>query len=340
MSKVKTVFYKLFKLLSHFWAIIYVVIGARGLGKTYSAKMWLLSGWVYKREKFIILRGTIDECKTLAQDDGVRFWGDVLLDKKWKSKSIDITMTQDSVYINGELAGFVMPQSMFRKFKGSQYQDVKRVLYDEFIPEQGQRYNGDRAWQFINTLMTVVRFRNDFKIILTANALNKGDTILCDLFQFRINDYGIYKNRSKRVVLDYARNSEAFEAYQRQGAVYDLVKGSRFEKNLLSNEFLNDDTGLFYTKRKPCDLFGIYYGRDNVAIRIYQSKSGDEWYAGSDTNPNSAMYMRFAFDIKNANGRVRIGTLDDKKILQSLYKNQLIKFENSYILEVFKQVIG
>lgn len=324
--------------MSFCWAWIFVIIGARGRGKTYACKKWLLSGWLFKREKFVILRDTLNECEVIAQDNGVRFWGDVLDDKKFKSKDIKIKMTSTSVFINDELAGYVMPSSLFHLFKGSQYQDCKRVLYDEFIRENSVRYNGDRALQFLNTLMTVARYRTDFKIVLTANALNKGDTILADIFQFQINKFGIYKNKQKGVVLDYTPNSEEFEQYQRSGNVYKLIKGTRYEANLIGNEFVNDDTRIFYDKRKPCSLFGIYHGRDG-AVRIYQSKDGDDWYCGNDINPKTAIYMRYAFDVKYTNSQISLGEPSDKKFLQELYKNNLIKFENSYILEMFKNII-
>ena len=337
---IKKVFYNLSILLSFSWAWLLVIIGARRRGKTYAVKKWLLTGWLYDGEQFLILRDTDDECEIIAKDGGERFWGDVLEDRKFKNKDIKIEMTKDSVYVNGELAGYVMPVSLFYKFKGSQYNKVKRILYDEFIREKQVRYNGNRAWQFINTLFSITSYRTDFKIILTANALDKGDTLLVDLFNININGFGIYKRRDKGVVLDYARNSEEFEEYQKSGNMYNLVKGTRWEGNLVDNQFLNDNDSMFYDKKKPCDLFGIYYSsKDDTFVRVYESKDGDTFYAGKDTNPNTANYMRYTFDIKSVNNRVRMAGNDEKKKLQLLYSNNLIKFENSFILNVFKEII-
>lgn len=341
MAILKKIFYNFCTLFSYTWAWIIIVIGARGRGKTYGAKKWLLSGWIYHNIQFCIIRDTLDECKTIAKDNGERFWGDVLEDKKFKHKEIKIEMTCDSVYINGVLAGYIMPASLFAKFKGSQYQKVKRVLYDEFIREKQVRYNGNRPLQFLNTLMSVGRFRNDFKIILTANALDKGDTLLVDVFNININDFGIYKRKSKGVVLDYARNSEEFKKYQQGGNFYKLIKGTRFENNLIDNQFVEDNTSMFYLNKKPCDLFGIYYsGRNDVFVRLYESKDGDTYYCGSDTNPNTANYMRFTFDLKYANHRINFADREELKKLQLLYQNHLIKFENSFILNVFKDILN
>lgn len=335
----KKIFYNYSTLLSYAWAWILVVIGARGRGKTYGAKKWLLNGWIYKHEKFIILRDSEDECKTISKDNGVRFWQDVLKDKKFADKKIDIEMTKDSVIINGELAGYVMPASLFYKFKGSQYNDVKRILYDEFIRENQVRYNGNRAIQFLNSIFTIGRFRNDFKMILTANALDRGDTLLVDVFQISIKDFGLYKRRDKGVILDYAVNSKEFEQYQRDGQAYKLVKGTRFEANLIGNKFANDDIE-YFDKKKPCDLYGIYYSRkDDIFVRVYQAKDGTEWYATKDTNPNAVAYMRFTFDIKNVTNRIKLAPTEEKKILQKIFANGLIKFENSFIMKVFKEII-
>lgn len=340
MQLLKKIFYNFCTLLSYCWAWLYVVIGARGRGKTYGAKKWLLNGWIYNKEQFCIVRDTLDECEIIAKDNGERFWGDVLMDKKYKDKNIKIEMTKDSVYINNELAGFVMPASLFHKFKGSQYQKVKRLLYDEFIREKNTRYNGNRAIQFLNTLMSVARYRK-IKVILTANALDKGDTLLVDVFGINITKFGIYKHKDKGVVLDYARNSKEFEEYQKNGDVYRLIKGTRYENNLIYNQFIEDNTSMFYDKRKPCDLFGIYYsGKYDTFVRIYQSKDGDNYYCGADTNPNTANYMRFTFDLKYADHRISFADSKEKKHLQILYQNNLIKFENSFILNVFKDILN
>lgn len=333
------VFYSLNNVLSHNWAWLIILIGARRRGKTYSVKKWLLNGWLYKHEQFVIWRDTKDECDKLCEDKGVKFWGDILEDKKFKNKNIKIEMVGGTIYINEEIAGFVLPVALFSKFKGTQYEKVKRGLYDEFIREKGNRYNGNRALQFLNMLMTVYSFRKDFKLILTANALDKGETIISDILDFNIKDFGLYKNRSKGAILDYIPNSDDFIKYQQQGNAYKLISGTRFEDNLINNKFIDDTDGIFYTKRKKCDLIGIYYNRDDVAIRVYESKDGDEFYASSDINPHSVNYMRFTFDIKQANNRITLADIKEKKFLQELFKNNLIKFENKYIMNIYKDII-
>lgn len=336
----KKIFYTLFKVLSFPWAWLILLIGARRRGKTYQCKKWLLNGWVYKKEKFVILRYTKVECENLSQDKGVRFWGDVL-EKEKKFANLKIEMTTDSVYINGELAGYVMPVAMFGQFKGSQYEDCKRILFDEFIPEDMTRYRGDEALAFVNMLMSIVSYRKDFKIILTANALDAGNALLTDVLKVKLKSghFGLFKRKDKGAIVDYIPNSEEFIEYQKQGNIYKLLKGTRYEANLLNNEFKRDNTSLFYSKRKPCDLIGIYYGRENIPVRVYQSKDGDDYYAGKDTNPNSANYMRFTFELKQASANVSMAEMTEKKFLQELFKNNLLKFENEYILKVFKDII-
>lgn len=338
MDDLKKVFYTLNHVLSYTWAWLIVLIGARRRGKTFSVKKWLVNRFVYHNEQFVIWRDTEDECKLLCEKDGVKFWQD-LTDKCKKFKNLKIVNISNTVYINDKIAGFIMPVTLFHKLKGSQYERVKNGLYDEFIREKNYRYNGDRGAQFLNMLLTVSSYRSDFKMILTANALDKGDTILSDILGFNISSFGIYKNKQKGIILDYIPNSDEFLEYQKQGNSYKLIKGTRYEANLIGNEFIDNTDGVFYDKRKPCDLIGIYYNRDKVAIRIYQAKNGDEYYAGKDINPNTANYMRFTFDLSMADNRIRFAGIDEKNMLKELYKNNLILFENKYILNVFKDII-
>ena len=338
----KRVFYNPARLMSHSWAFLYCMVGARRRGKSYGAYKILLNHNIYKNEKFVIIRDTQTECEEIEKDGGERLFGEILQEPKYKRHIKKMEIKAGTIYFNDKIAGFIMPASLFRRFKGTQYNDVKIGLYDEFIPETNTRYNGDRAWQFVNTLMSVCSLRKDFKIILTANALNNADTILSDLLGFNIKsgEFGIYKNKSKGIVLEYIPNSEDFNQYQKESNVFKLIKGTRYEANLLDNKFLNvPDDDMFYQKKKQCDLYGIYYHKDGVAVRLYQARDGSEWYCSRDINKNTANYMRFTFDIKQVSNKIRLADKDDQKNLQILFKNNLIKFENSYILKLFKEIV-
>ena len=128
--------------------------------------------------------------------------------------------------------------------------------------------------------------------------------------------------------------------YQEESNMFKLIKGTRYEANLLDNKFLNiPDEDMFYIKKKPCDLYGIYYHRDGIAVRVFEARDGSEYYCSQDINKNSANYMRFTFDIKQVSNKIRMADKDDQKKLQYLFKNNLIKFENSYILKLFKEIV-
>ncbi len=342
MIKKNKIFYNPARLFSNSWAWLYVMIGARRRGKSYGAYKKLLNRNIYHNEQFVIFRDTEAECDEIEKDGGDRLFGEVLNEPKYKRHIQKMDIKAGTIYFNDEIAGFIMPASLFRRFKGTQYSKVKIGLYDEFIPETNTRYNGDRALQFINSLMSVASLRKDFKMILTANALNTADSILHDVlgFELKSGQFGIYKNKSKGVVLEYIPNSEDFIKYQKDSNAYKLVKGTRYEGNLFDNKFLNEQDGdMFFTKKKKADLYGIYYHRDGLAVRLYEAQDGSIWYCQQDTNKNSVNYMRFTFDIKQASTRIRLAENDEKKKLQFLFKNNLIKFENSYILKLFKEII-
>lgn len=341
MAKNK-IFYNASRLFSNSWAFIYVEIGARRRGKSYDAYKKVINRFVYHGEQFVILRDTQTECDEIERDNGDRLFGEIINEPKYKRHIKKMEIKAGTIYFNDEIAGFIMPASLFRRFKGTQYNKVKIGLYDEFIPETNTRYNGDRAWQFINSLMSVCSLRKDFKMILTANALNTADTILNDLlgFQIKSGQFGIYKNKNKGVVLEYIPNSKDFVQYQKDSNVYKLIKGTRYETNLLDNQFLNEgDDGMFFTKKPKADLYGIYYHKDGLAVRVYEAQDGQSWYVTQDTNKNTVNYMRYTFDIKQVTNKIKLAENEEKKKLQFLFKNNLIKFENSYILKLFKEII-
>ena len=71
MSKKKEIFVLLFRQILSYNAVINMVMGARGLGKTYGAKRMVIKNMLEKGEQFIYLRRYRPElkgCKTFFAD--------------------------------------------------------------------------------------------------------------------------------------------------------------------------------------------------------------------------------------------------------------------------------
>lgn len=337
VSKVSGQYISLNKLFSFGWARIFVVIGARGYGKTFASKRKCLKTFKYNKGRFIVLRDTTAACDEICDNGGYKLFNDVFTLPIFKNDKYDIRKT--TIFINGENAGEVMPLSTYYKYKGNSYQNVAWILFDEFIEESVQAYRGNRARQFANTLETIIRDNQKTRVILTANALDLGNDIL-ELLGIHIENgkFGYYINKEKAVVVYYAANSLEFEQRKQNSISQKITANSWLDSSMNKNTFNNGECEIF-EKRKPCNLFGIYYNLENECFRLYRSKTGNEFYVCKDINENSYAYMRYVFDSRQAKANRILANANIRKWLKDLLKSKQVKFESQYLFKVFCSVI-
>lgn len=329
-------FISLHRLFS-FKARIYGVVGARDYGKTFACKRKCFKSFKYKKRRFVLVRDTQTACEEVLKEEGFKLCGDIF-SKCPAFKNDTYSVENSIVRMNGEIACEVMPLSAYYKYKGNYY-DVEWVFFDEFIPEDVQAYRGNRARQFANTIETIVR-DTKARVIMTANALDLGNDIL-ELLDIHIKNgkYGYYINDEKETIVFYAPNSPEFEKRKRKSLSGKITRGTFLDASMNENKFESVGCSIF-ERRKPCDLFGIYYNAEGECIRLYQAKTGDVFYACKDINPKSYNYMRYVFNAKQVSSD-RI--LVDNKVrawLKTLLQKKEIQFESQYIFNVFCSIVN
>lgn len=314
---------------------INVIIGDRGCGKTYGANKWAYSRFKYNKEKFVILRDTDEAVKEMVTGSGQNMFSAISKDKKFLKDNFSIE--NNKIYLNNKHCGYVMSVSTFYKRKGNDYADVTNVIYDEFIPETDQIRLGDDVRKFINSIQNITRHRK-CRVILLANALDKGNGILELLGFDNISSYGYYVNTEKKAILHYSPPNPKFVALKMESITGLLVKGTRYEDNIVNNKF--DGNNDFIFDRKPkSDIIGIYVNSENIAIRIYEARETGLYYATKDINPNTLLYMRYTFDINIVNTKIKLAPKEHKQFLKELYVNHLLRFESKYIKNQFLALI-
>lgn len=338
MEKVKEkIYYCWNRLLSFCWAFCFIIIGARGFGKTYRCKKHVVKDFLYNDAKFIWLRDTDAAIEELSANDGKAFFDDIFTNEE-RFKGLTGKIEGRNIIINGKQAGLIMPVRSFHKYKGNSFESYTNIVFDEFIPENQQQYIGDRALQFINTISTIGRTRKNFRVFMTANAIDKGDPIL-ELLNIKIKGFGYYFNKKKGVVLHYAQNSEEFNKKNSESIAGRLIADTRYADNILNNKFSNDDT-LLFTKRKKCDIIGIYYNNKGEAVRIYRANDGSEYYACKDLSTTGYSYLRYVFDLSQVTEDKQLVGIEHRKFLTNLYASKMLRFESRYIQTVFIDIVN
>ena len=256
-----------------------IVIGGRGIGKTYSALSFLLEE---QSERFIYMRNTViqlDECcaefgnpfKKWAKDHGRTIWME-----KEKNHALIYEETEEG----NKIIGYGVALSTFENLRGVDLSDVNYVLFDEFI--ERKKFTFDQFSSFVHFYETVNRNRELFgeealKCILLSNSQKLDNPILAGYGLIPIIEGMVRSGQKKHrsgglmVLLPESEISDL----KAQTENYRLINGSKIADENLKNKFAFDS---FYGIRKRnikeyiciCCIDDIY---------IYHHKSNGRYYA-------------------------------------------------------------
>lgn len=207
---------------------------------------------------------------------------------------LQLTVKGNNVYDNKQKMATVLALSTFYSDKGialfdKDFLDKQDMAYhiclDEFQLEKTQRSQGDVAYQFIQQMENLLRSTKErVKIFLIGNTLEEASDILT-LFNFIPEEFGRYKLKSKRAVIDYIPPSEAYKK-RRKGTVGDILGGNAsnytneidFDRSLITKTRLIKPTATIHfdkdTKFTIWDngIIAEYNGektKNNISMRPY-----------------------------------------------------------------------
>ena len=140
------------------------VVGPRGVGKTYSCKRRVIKDFITKGQQFIYLRRYETEIKSSQID---LFFDDI----QHEFQDHALAVKKKCFYIDGKLAGWALPLSRASQFKSVPFPYVTKILFDEFIIDQGLiRYLPDEVQTFNEMYSTIARLR-DVTVLFLSNAI-------------------------------------------------------------------------------------------------------------------------------------------------------------------------
>ncbi len=318
---------------------IRIIIGARGLGKTYGIQRKILNDYEYKGNQFAWLRATQTAVDTLTKDGGISFFSKITTACP-HIKDFDIKSSKDgysTVYVNKAIVGYIMAVSTYYKLKGSAFTtDIKTVVYDEFIPEKIEVRRGDRVREFINTVENILRLRNDVNIYMLANAIDVSNDIL-SLFGFKITDHGFYINRKKRVVLHFAESGEGFNKAKRESLVGSLLQDTIYEESISNNNFESCEIPLFNKRPKGCTLIEFIH-TDTECIRL-DIKDNTLFVTRSPFNDLTYPNRRYSHMIEMCGNRLRWLPKEHMQSLKNFHASNRVKFDSSKSRNIFLQIL-
>lgn len=288
-KKIENEWYNLRPIMGHAnWAIFFILLGGREIGKSYSVTNFFVDQWKNKGIPFTWLRLTERQAQKLLQNNAEK-----LVDPDLRRKyNLDLVTSGNNVYevtkrakpdkdgkrkiLEKKLMARVYALSTFYTDKGSIFDkdflnDLSmryNIAIDEFEREKGEKNTFDITYSLVNQLENLVRSTKErTKIFFLGNTLEEASDILC-AFKFIPEQFGVFKLKSKRCVIHNIEPSEAYMK-RRKGTIADILMP---EASTFTNKI---DTDKSLINKKPLIS-------PNYIIKFTKSK--DDWFTVWDNN--------------------------------------------------------
>lgn len=259
-------------------APITIIIGGRGIGKSYSALTFLMS----TGKKFIYLRNTDVQLKECVTSFGNPF-------KRWNAdhdRNIYMKMEKSHANIydaddeSGDPIGYALALSTFENLRSVDLSDVCYVLFEEFIEKRTLSFKQFEAFQsFYETVNRNRELLGDdpLQCILLSNSQKLANPILAGYGLIPIIEGMIrsgQKEYRKQGLFINLPDSEVSEL-KAATANYQLINGTKIADEALKNTFAFDS---FYGIKK-CNIQEYTPILQIDDIYLYKHKSDGRLYA-------------------------------------------------------------
>lgn len=302
-------------------AYYYMAFGERSNGKTYSALDYALERYFKMGEQFAYIRrfGEDVKRKNLQTLFSAHAEGGKIIDlSRGEFSLVDYSAGKFYAYSfdeniqkpirSKEPIGYAFDLNSTEHHKSTSYPKVTTIIFDEFLSRQG--YLANEFILFMNTLSTIIRDRNNVKIFLLGNTVNK----FCPYFQEMglshvkdqkpgtIDVYN-YADTGLQVVVEYCdpiskrggKSSDVYFAFDNpqlkmittgawEIAIYPHLNIKYRPKDICANAFLDFDGALLHIEIiVTTDEYFMFVHPKTTPIKdtcndiVYTEKPNERW---------------------------------------------------------------
>lgn len=253
------------------WA--YIIIGGRGIGKTYSTLNYMLD----EKERFVFVKRTMDDVDLICAGNG-RIGSKPKKDENGSIISTDFSpfkpinrdrgttigawkirsgiggfwRTGSEGEAFGPCIGYIAALSGVTKFKGFDMSEADYMIFDEFIPQPWERINREEGNQILDLYKTIGRDREQrgrgpLKLVALANAteINSPLTAVLEVTDalaemIESGEHEMYIANTG-IVLQLLQTPDTFADAEKNTALYRALSSTEWGRMAYSNEFAYND---------------------------------------------------------------------------------------------------
>lgn len=263
-----------------------IIIGGRGIGKTYYFLKEMYKRYAGSDRKFIYLRTQQSEIEQICTPEGNPFKalnGDgITCASATKIGKIAAFYTGEEK--DKEIFGYGLGLTVFGNFRGIDFSDVDTVLYEEFNTVTSRPVK-NKFNMFFNLYETVNRNRElkgqpPVVVYMLSNSTSLDNDILSELDVIAVIEKMIKQKSNFRIVKDGLVAIELvgeceISELKASTVAYRLTKGSSFFRQAIENEFTEDS----WYNVKPRKITEYRPVVEIDGIYIYSHKSNGTFYA-------------------------------------------------------------
>lgn len=331
--------YSIRSLMGYDWAMFYFLLGGREAGKSYAATEFFVKQWRQYKRPFYWMRLTEASAKKLLTNNAEK-----LIDPDIRRRfNLELRTKGDAVYevqlddkgkvVKKELMARVLALNTFYNDKGSGLFDADflkdpnmyyNICLDEFQPEKNERRTFDVLYAFTNQLENLVRStKRRIRVLCIGNTLEEAAELLC-AFNFIPEEFGRYKLKSKRCVIEYIEPSERYRT-RRKGTIADILM----------------PTASTFTNKVEVDESLIYKGRlikPSYIIKFEKDKT--KWFTIWDGNIVAPYNGEKAAIVAMRPYIDEIFNTQMRDTIISLFDNRALRFKNLITFKKFQKELS
>lgn len=333
------IYFTLEKILSYN-ALISIIIGERGVGKSYDSKIYVANRFIKKQKQFVYLRRYKTELKQAMMKNSTPIFFDQIKNDE-RMKNHKFTNTNDTMSIDGKICGFAMPLSIANILKSSTYENVDTIIFDEFIIDKGNyHYLQNEVIQFLDVIETVARLRN-IRVIMLGNAISITNPYF-NFFDLSLPYNSEIKTfKDGLIAIQYVKNLK-YREIKKATRFGKLIEGTEYGKYAIDNEFLRDSKTFIKKKTKYCKFYFILVVNGN-SFGIWCDYQNGLMFISNDYDPNCP--VRFSLNTNDHDENTLLIRTKSSPFFKSLiehfrlarlcFENQRIKNEVMNIINKF-----
>lgn len=342
-----------------------VIFGERSNGKTYSVLSYIIEQYATKGEQSALLRRMQEDFTgkrgsslfnpltengevsrvTNGEYDSVYYYASRWYFCRYEETKSGLTRVMDK---DPFMYAFALSQT--EHDKGNGYPKVTTILFDEFITRFG--YLRDEFILFMNTLSTIIRDRDNVKIFMLGNTVNKycpyfdemGLRHIKDMKQGEIDIYQLKHTSGKmlKVAVEYCKPftkgkaSDFYFAFDNQKLemittgiweidIYPHCPYRYKPKDIMFTYFIEFDRNLL-----QCEIVMI----DNVSFTFIHRKTTPL------KNPDTELIYSTKYDPRpNWRRKITKPVLPMENMIVSYYKNDKVFYQDNEVGEVVRNYL-